>query len=227
MNSDSKAPAPFSLRRWSQRKLAAAREERSAVAEPGAVPEPLAGSPTGAPAQGGAPVVEARGVAAPAVARDAQDDDAAAALPPLESLTFDSDFKAFMQPGVDENVRRTALRTLLRDPRFNVMDGLDVYIDDYSKPDPIAPEIVRGLVQARYLFDPPKTRISEEGYVEDVVEPSSPAVEEAGESTAGAPDPAALEDARASAPAIDVAPACAHAKRDTQDAEESSDDQRA
>jgi hypothetical protein len=28
----------------------------------------------------------------------------------------------------------------MRDPRFNVMDGLDVYIDDYSKPDPIPEE---------------------------------------------------------------------------------------
>jgi hypothetical protein len=29
------------------------------------------------------------------------------------------------------------LKTLFQDPRFNVMDGLDVYIDDYSKPDPL------------------------------------------------------------------------------------------
>ena len=48
------------------------------------------------------------------------------------------------------------------------MDGLDVYIDDYSKPDPIPADMVRQLVQARYIFDPPQTRINEQGFVEDV-----------------------------------------------------------
>ena len=32
----------------------------------------------------------------------------------------------------------TALRQLFTDPHYNVMDGLDIYIDDYSKPDPLA-----------------------------------------------------------------------------------------
>ena len=61
-----------------------------------------------------------------------------------------------------------ALRKLLRDPRFNVMDGLDVYIDDYAKPSPLEPELARTLMQARYIFDPPKTRVTAEGVVEDV-----------------------------------------------------------
>jgi hypothetical protein len=42
-----------------------------------------------------------------------------------------------MQAEVDPGVRRQALKTLFQDPQFNVMDGLDVYIDDYSKPDPL------------------------------------------------------------------------------------------
>ena len=58
-------------------------------------------------------------------------------LPPIESLTPDSDFTPFLREGVEEGLKRQALRTLFRDPRFNVMDGLDVYIDDYSKPDPL------------------------------------------------------------------------------------------
>ena len=48
------------------------------------------------------------------------------------------------------------------------MDGLDIYIDDYSKPDPIDAETVAGLVQARYLFNPPRTRVNERGEAEDV-----------------------------------------------------------
>ena len=58
-------------------------------------------------------------------------------LPPIESLTTDSDFSPFMKPDVDPGVRRAALKVLLRDPRFNVMDRLDTYIDDYSQPDPL------------------------------------------------------------------------------------------
>ncbi|HYT97437.1 MAG TPA: DUF3306 domain-containing protein, partial [Casimicrobiaceae bacterium] len=93
---------------------------------------------------------------------------AAPALPPVESLTFESDFTAFMKPDVDEALKRMALKKLLHDPRFNVMDGLDTYIDDYSKPDPIDPDVVKQLMQARYIFNPPQTRVTEEGFVEDV-----------------------------------------------------------
>ncbi len=58
-------------------------------------------------------------------------------LPPVESLTLESDFTPFMNADVDPALRRSALKTLFQDPRFNVMDRLDVYIDDYSKPDPL------------------------------------------------------------------------------------------
>lgn len=58
-------------------------------------------------------------------------------LPPVESLTSESDFTPFMQPEVDAGVKRQALKQLFKDPQFNVMDGLDTYIDDYSKPDPL------------------------------------------------------------------------------------------
>jgi Protein of unknown function (DUF3306) len=168
MSADRKPPETFSLRRWSQRKLAVARQERSGAAKADAVPDQASALQTVAPAPEAAPAVAACEIgAAPAVARETTVEQSTPTLPQLDSLTFESDFTAFMQPGVDDNVRRKALRTLLRDPRFNVMDGLDVYIDDYSKPDPIAPEIVRQLAHARYLFDPPKTRVNDEGYVED------------------------------------------------------------
>ena len=89
-------------------------------------------------------------------------------LPPVESLTIDSDFSAFLQPKVDEALKRQALKQLFRDPRFNVMDGLDVYVGDYSQPDPIDPDVVRQMVQGRYIFDPPPTRVNAQGFVEDV-----------------------------------------------------------
>lgn len=82
--------------------------------------------------------------AAPAAAPPAP---AAAELPPVESLTLDSDFTAFLRPEVDDQVRRAALKQLFRDPRFNIMDGLDTYIDDYTQADPIAPDVLADLLQ--------------------------------------------------------------------------------
>ena len=73
-------------------------------------------------------------------------------LPPLDKLTFDSDYRDFFHPKVDEGLRRAALKKLFSDPRFNVMDGLDVYIDDYSKNDPIPPEMLAGLKQAQNIL---------------------------------------------------------------------------
>ena len=73
----------------------------------------------------------------------------APALPSPDSLTFESDFKAFMQAKVAEGVKRAALKKLFSDPRFNVMDGLDTYIDDYSKDDPIPPAMLAQLEHAK------------------------------------------------------------------------------
>src|SRR5439155_6906309 len=139
------AREPLTLKRWSERKLAAAREAK--VAPPSDAP-PAVVQPTSEPA------------ISPAAA--------APELPPVDSLTFESDFTAFMKPDVDESLKRMALKKLLHDPRFNVMDGLDTYIDDYSKPDPIDPDVVKQLMQARYIFNPPQTRVTDAGFVEDV-----------------------------------------------------------
>ena len=132
---DPAGPQRFSLRRWSQRKRAAARApgETPAASQPDAVQE----HPESVAAAG-----EASGIA---VAPGAQV-SAAAPLPPIESLTADSNFAAFMRPDVDEIVKRGALKKLFSDPRFNVMDGLDIYIDDYTRSDPIEPSLARELL---------------------------------------------------------------------------------
>jgi hypothetical protein len=74
-------------------------------------------------------------------------------LPPVEKLTLDSDFSGFFHPKVDEDLRRRALRKLFSDPHFNVMDGLDVYIDDYSKTEPIPAAMLASLKQAQRIFE--------------------------------------------------------------------------
>jgi hypothetical protein len=74
-------------------------------------------------------------------------------LPPVEELTLESDFRGFFHPNVDENLRRAALKKLFSDPHFNVMDGLDVYIDDYSKSDPLPAAMLAQLKQAQKILD--------------------------------------------------------------------------
>jgi hypothetical protein len=160
----------FSLRRWSRRKHAAAREQDRAPAAPaqpsdGAFPEATAATASTVPAgvaDGPAVAAGFANGAAPTDAMAASPSELpradrpamhqAAALPPIESLTPDSDFAAFMRPGVDESLKRGALKRLFTDPHFNVMDGLDIYIDDYTKPDPVEPSIARALL-ARITFD--------------------------------------------------------------------------
>lgn len=74
-------------------------------------------------------------------------------LPPLEKLTLESDYRGFFHPKVDENLRRAALKKLFSDPHFNVMDGLDVYIEDYSKSDPLPAVLLAQLRQAQKILD--------------------------------------------------------------------------
>jgi len=70
-------------------------------------------------------------------------------LPSIDSLTFESDFKAFMHAKVEEGVKRAALKKLFADPRFNVIDFMDVYIDDYTKDDPIPAAMLASLQHSR------------------------------------------------------------------------------
>jgi hypothetical protein len=70
----------------------------------------------------------------------------------LENLTPDSDFGVFMRQEVGEAVRRKAMKTLFADPHFNVMDGLDIYIDDYSISESIPEAMMATLNHARTLL---------------------------------------------------------------------------
>lgn len=95
-------------------------------------------------------VAKVPAAAAPAAAAEAP------VLPALDSLSFESDFTAFMHAKVDEGVKRAALKKLFSDPRFNVMDGLDTYIDDYTKNEGISEEMLQTLKHSRTtLFGQP------------------------------------------------------------------------
>jgi hypothetical protein len=73
-------------------------------------------------------------------------------LPPVEKLDMNSDYSGFFHPKVDEALRRTALKKLFSDPHFNVMDGLDTYIDDYSITEPIPAAMLAEMKSAQNIF---------------------------------------------------------------------------
>lgn len=75
----------------------------------------------------------------------------APSLADVALLTRESDFARFVGPGVQPEVKNAALAKLFTDPHFNVMDRLDVYIDDYGKPDPLPPGMLRQMLQAHTL----------------------------------------------------------------------------
>ncbi len=72
-------------------------------------------------------------------------------LADVAALTPASDYSRFVAPGVDVGVKNAALKKLFTDPHFNIMDGLDTYIDDYGKPDPLPVGMLRQMVQSHAL----------------------------------------------------------------------------
>lgn len=122
------------LGRWSQRKLDV-KAGKPVEAEPPVPPPPV---PAAAPVVAAAPP-------------EATEERPPLSLDDVKALTPESDFGAFAARGVDPQVRNAAMKKLFSDPRYNVMDGLDVYIDDYTRPDPLPEAMVRQLASAKFL----------------------------------------------------------------------------
>ena len=78
------------------------------------------------------------------------------ALPALDSLTPDSDFSAFLQPDVDTAARQSALKKLFISDHYRSMDMLDVYVDDYSKPELLPTDMLSRLEHAANLLNTEK-----------------------------------------------------------------------
>ena len=71
-------------------------------------------------------------------------------LPPVENLTPESDFSGFMHPKVEDALRRTALKKLFSgDPHFNLPDPFEAYSGDWTGGEPIPPEMMATLNQAK------------------------------------------------------------------------------
>ena len=72
-------------------------------------------------------------------------------LADVDALTTQSDYTRFISRDVAPEVKQAALKKLFTDPHFNVMDGLDTYIDDYGKPDPLPAGMLRKMMQSQLL----------------------------------------------------------------------------
>jgi hypothetical protein len=155
------------LSRWSRRKAQARADSETAVPTPPGtpiVPFVAPAQPQPASVSVSAPVSVAAAAPATPHATDAQhwpDDPhgheartAAAPQPTLDdvaALTHESDYARFVAREVAPEVRNAALKKLFSDPHFNVMDGLDTYIEDYGIPNPIPPEMLRLMSQTQFL----------------------------------------------------------------------------
>lgn len=91
---------------------------------------------------------------------------AALPLPAPETLDFNADFSPFMQDGVDGETRRNALRKLFMTDHYRAMDGLDVYVDDYSRPALLSPDLLETLDHAHALLQK-----KEESVIEAAIQP--------------------------------------------------------
>lgn len=135
------------LSRWSRRKAEARR---------GDTPAPALEVPreTVPPAQV-SPVVESASLGHPVEPAQRTEPTRTPPPPPtladVVALGHDSDYSRFVAPGVDGEVKQAAMKKLFADPRFNVMDGLDVYIDDYSKFEPLPSSVLSQLAQSAFL----------------------------------------------------------------------------
>ena len=132
------------LSRWSQRK-ARVREGQS-IAE---APPPAAAATEAVMVQ--PPASAALQTPAPQHTDTRLPDIAPPTLEDVALLTRDSDYSRYVAPNVDGGVRNAALHKLFSDPRFNIMDGLDTYIDDYNTPDPLPPGMLRRMIQSEAL----------------------------------------------------------------------------
>ncbi len=89
-------------------------------------------------------------------------------LPSLSSISLTEDFTPFMQAKVPHLLKQQALKALFKDPHFNAMDGLDIYIDDYTVFEPISVEDMGKLSAWKSIQNPLKQVVTPGGYAVDV-----------------------------------------------------------
>ena len=95
----------------------------------------------------------------------------APALPPVETLTPESDFAGFMHPKVKEELRRVALMKLFSDPLFRTPDPFEPFSGDWTVGEPIGQELLAKLSQTRSVLFSQDEREKHDKEAEAAAEP--------------------------------------------------------
>lgn len=83
-------------------------------------------------------------------------------LADVARLSSDADYSAFVAHGMDSQVRRAAMKKLFSDPHFNVVDGLDIYMGDYTQSASIPAAMLAALRHTQSMLEPtPPEEISD------------------------------------------------------------------
>ena len=115
-----------------------------------------------------------------------------AQLPPVDKLTPESDFTGFMQPKVQDALRRAALKKLFLDPHFKTPDPFEPFSGDWTGGGTISEELLATLNQAKqHLFSDSK---EQEDRKEREAE-QKPEAEESPAQTMAKPDEPGKQDA--------------------------------
>ena len=93
-------------------------------------------------------------------------------MPPLESLGEGSDYRGFLSPKVSEALRKAALQKLFRQSRFNAVDGLDDYAEDYTRFEPLGDLVTHEM---RRMMERARKALEEGGEAETEAAPEAAA----------------------------------------------------
>lgn len=77
----------------------------------------------------------------------------------LKRVEEGGDIKAFLTDKVSSELKNKAFKALFSRPEFNVMDGLDIYIDDYNKFTPLSQTDIGKMALSRELLSRPDLEV--------------------------------------------------------------------
>lgn len=155
------------LSRWSKRKLEVRAQEQ--LAEQASVLQ------TEAPLSG---VDSGQGAAVDELSTPKPLEQTAATQPELplpteedlQAVEQGGDIKAFMVEKVSTELKNKAFKALFSRPEFNVMDGLDIYIDDYNKFTPLSQEDIGKMTLSKQLLSRPDLEILKKSEIDEGLE---------------------------------------------------------
>ncbi|MAZ08845.1 MULTISPECIES: DUF3306 domain-containing protein [unclassified Limnobacter] len=155
------------LSRWSKRKLEVRAQEQLAEEVTVLKTEaPLSGVDSGQSAAAGelssTKPLEQTAATQPELPLPTEED--------LQAVEQGGDIKAFMVEKVSTELKNKAFKALFSRPEFNVMDGLDIYIDDYNKFTPLSQEDIGKMTLSKQLLSRPDLEILKKSEIDEGLE---------------------------------------------------------